>query len=116
RVLRLSRGVARHAGPPRAQQPAGIIGPLGMKAAGSNAPFPDDLVLAPVSRWPTTLPDESLRAILDAPVERRIRRFALAAIPKVSVVIVTRDGLAFSRLCLETLLANTCAVDFEVIV
>ncbi len=33
-----------------------------------------------------------------------------------SVVVVTHNGLTFSRLCLETVLANTAGHDFELIV
>jgi GT2 family glycosyltransferase len=68
-------------------------------------PFPDDLVLRPVSRRPTRLEPATLRAILDLevpafPVER-------AGSPEISVVVVTRDNLAFLRLCLESVLAGT---------
>ena len=81
------------------------------------APFPDDLVLTPVSRWPTTLSSESIRAVLDAPVDRRVRkRDGVQAPPPVSIVIVTIDGLVFSRLCLESLLACRTSIAFEVIV
>ena len=60
-------------------------------------PFPGDLVLTPVSRRPTRLEDSTLRRILDrivpafptSPAER----------PEASVVVVTRDNLAFLRLC-----------------
>src|SRR4029450_11306739 len=67
--------------------------------------FPDDLVLRPVSRRPTRLEPATLRAILDLevpafPVER-------AGSPEISVVVVTRDNLAFLRLCLESVLAGT---------
>jgi len=89
-----------------------------MNATGQRMPFPDDLVLTPVSRWPTTLPRESLRTVLDAPVDQRVQEVARPhpASPQVSIVVVTLDGLAFSRLCLESLLAQTGAIDYEVIV
>jgi GT2 family glycosyltransferase len=81
------------------------------------APFPDDLVLTPVSRWPTTLSSESIRAVLDVPVDHRVRqRDGGQVTPQVSIVIVTIDGLVFSRLCLESLLACRTAIAFEVIV
>jgi GT2 family glycosyltransferase len=80
-------------------------------------PFPSDLTLAPVSRWPTTLPDESLRAVLGTPLEQRVRPFVGAqGDPQVSIVVVTFDGLVFSRLCLESLLATTSPVGYEVVV
>ena len=81
------------------------------------APFPDDLVLTPVSRWPTTLSSESIRVVLDTPVDHRVRkREGVPASPQVSIVIVTIDGLVFSRLCLESLLACRTSIPFEVIV
>jgi GT2 family glycosyltransferase len=76
-------------------------------------PFPDDLVLMPTSRRPTRLERSTLRTILDRevpafPVER-------AGFPEVSIVVVTRDNLAFLRLCLESVLAGT-EPPFELIV
>jgi GT2 family glycosyltransferase len=67
--------------------------------------FPDDLVLIPVSRRPTRLEDSTLRIILDRPVPS----FPVHSgeRPEASVVVVTRDNLAFLRLCLESVLANT---------
>jgi GT2 family glycosyltransferase len=78
--------------------------------------FPGDFVLTPVSRWPTTLPDESVRTVVETPPARRVARRQAAARPDVSIVMVTHDGLVFSRLCLESLLAAAAATEFEVIV
>jgi GT2 family glycosyltransferase len=79
----------------------------------SGPPFPDDLVLTPVSRRPTRLEPATLRAILDRevpafPVER-------GGSPEISIVVVTRDNLAFLRLCLESVLSGT-ERPFELIV
>ena len=65
--------------------------------------FPDGLVLTPVSRRPTRLEDSTLRRILDRPVPAF--PVGSAERPEASVVVVTRDNLAFLRLCLESLLA-----------
>jgi GT2 family glycosyltransferase len=78
--------------------------------------FPHDLGLTPVSRWPTTLPDESVRAVIGTPVAQRVRRRAPARRPTASIVTVACDGLLFSRLCLESLLAVEHPIDLEVIV
>jgi GT2 family glycosyltransferase len=79
--------------------------------------FPTDLVLTPVSRWPTTLPDDSIRAVLRTPIAHSVSvPTAGASRPRVSIVVVTYDGLVFTRLCLETVLAIRSSVDFEVIV
>lgn len=40
---------------------------------------------------------------------------ARAAVPRVSIVVITRDNLVFSKLCLESVLANTDYPDYEVI-
>jgi GT2 family glycosyltransferase len=66
-------------------------------------PFPDDLVLTPVSRRPTLLEASVLRKILDRPVPA----FGASAAGEASVVVVTRDNLPFLRLCLESVLAGT---------
>jgi GT2 family glycosyltransferase len=80
-------------------------------------PLPGDLVLTPVSRWPTTLPRESIRAVLDTPVEQRVlQRERRPDVAQVTIVVVTLDGLVFSRLCLESLLASRTAIPFEVVV
>jgi GT2 family glycosyltransferase len=69
-----------------------------------SAPFPDDLVLDPVSRRPTRLEDETLHRLLDRPVP--VFSDLSSEEPEVSVVVVTRDNLAFLRLCLESVLAD----------
>jgi GT2 family glycosyltransferase len=76
--------------------------------------FGPELVLEPVSRRPTTLPRATAEAAHRHPVLSYAQAPALGA-DSASVVVVTHDGLAFTRLCLETLLANTGG-DFEVIV
>ena len=96
------------------------------RAHGVSLPFPEDLVLVPVSRWPTTLPDETVRAVLEAPLYRTVPCFTPApgVAPRASIIVVTLDGLLFTRLCLESVLAAfsaPCAspsssADFEVIV
>jgi GT2 family glycosyltransferase len=64
------------------------------------------------------LPPETVSAVLDAPVEERVPRFApdSAAPPRTSIVMVTVNGLFFTRLCLEYLLASTPEADVEIIV
>jgi GT2 family glycosyltransferase len=76
-------------------------------------PFPDDLVLVPLSRRPTRLEDSTVRRLLD----RAVPAFAVSfpERPEASVVVVTRDNLPFLRLCLESVLAGT-AQPFELIV
>lgn len=72
----------------------------------SRAPvFPGELVLTPVSRRPTVLENSTLRTIFD----RDVPAFPIstAARPEASIVVITRDNLAFLRLCLESVLAGS---------
>lgn len=78
------------------------------------APIPADLVLTPVSRRPTTLPEESILAILAAPVRGLPARQVTD--PRASVVIATADSLVFLKLCLTSLLTETAAPAYEVLV
>jgi GT2 family glycosyltransferase len=76
--------------------------------------FEPEIVLEPVSRRPTTLARATVEAAHRHPVPSCALAPALGG-DSASIVVVTHDGLAFTRLCLETLLANTGA-DFELIV
>jgi GT2 family glycosyltransferase len=81
-----------------------------------TAAFPAGFVLTPVSRWPTTLADHSIRAVLETPLANRIGRREAAVRPTASIVMVTHDGLVFTRLCLESLLAGGGSTELEVII
>jgi GT2 family glycosyltransferase len=61
------------------------------------------------------LSDDSQRTVLDSPVEDRVQRRDRVECPAASVVIVTHNGLLFTRLCLESLLDDE-TVGFEVVV
>lgn len=83
-------------------------------------PFPPDMVLLPTSRRPTTLPEATVETVLAAPepvsptiydVSKSVRAAKLA-----SVVVVAFDNLVYTKLCLESLLANTERPSYEVIV
>jgi GT2 family glycosyltransferase len=73
------------------------------------------LVIALSSRRPTTLPKETVSAALAAPLP-----IAIVASPneraEVSVVMVTHNGLVFTRLCLESVLADSGIPNLEVLV
>jgi GT2 family glycosyltransferase len=64
----------------------------------------DDLVLTPVSRRPLRLDPKTVEAILERPVPFPDSR---TGEPHASIVVVTCDNLALTRLCLETVLAST---------
>ena len=93
--------------------------------AGACKPesLPSDLVLTPISRFPMVLPEATIRAALDAPLPwpletagnlKRGKDFISA--PAASIVIVTRDNLAFNRMCIESLIAATSDGTYEAIV
>ncbi len=72
------------------------------------APLPDDLDLVPTSRRPTTLPEQTVAAILDRPLPIATSADAVTpSAPAVSIVVVTFDNLVFNRMCLESVLTNT---------
>jgi GT2 family glycosyltransferase len=95
----------------------GVDAPKPARAAASS-PFPYAMVLEPVSRRPLTLPDATVRTVLATPpaAARPHRRAVSPAEPAASIVIVAQDGLPFTKLCIETLLAGTADPAAEVLV
>jgi GT2 family glycosyltransferase len=71
------------------------------------APFPMDMVIAPTSRRPTRLPEATVREIHSRPVPVDPVRPHPARGRLASIVMVTYDNLLFTRLAVETVLANT---------
>ena len=79
--------------------------------------LPEDLDLVPTSRWPTILPDSTVRYALAAPVPVAAHRSnGASGQTRVSIVIVSHDNLVFTKLCLASVLSNTDHPDFEVLV
>jgi GT2 family glycosyltransferase len=66
-------------------------------------PLPADLRLEPVSRRPTTLHAATEAAVLRRPLPAAAGRGPDAR-PRASVVVVTHDNLAYTRMCLESCL------------
>jgi GT2 family glycosyltransferase len=93
----------------------GLDPPSKSRGWPASGPFPDDLDLTPISRWPTVLPPETVDRILELPlpVSAPAERKAPACL---SIIVVTLDNLVFTRLCLESLLTSTARADCEVIV
>jgi GT2 family glycosyltransferase len=101
--------------------------PTRMPSCSERPSFlPPDLILEPVSRRPTVLPDITVRTMHDlpagagwatgAPTPEPFHPSARDLFPRVSIVVITRDNLVFSKLCLESVLANTDYPDYELIV
>jgi GT2 family glycosyltransferase len=81
--------------------------------------LPDWLVVVPASKNPTTLDAQTQRWVLQQPlptIEHVGPRPVLGPRSGASVVIVTYNGLLFTRLCIESLLMNTDYPSYEVIV
>ncbi len=84
------------------------------QAAGAQT-FPPDMSLATVSRRPTVLPRTTAETALKRPLPAGLGAPSLDA-GSASIVVVTYEGLAFTRLCLESVLAHTRDTGHEVIV
>jgi GT2 family glycosyltransferase len=77
--------------------------------------LPGNLVVVPVSRWPTRLPEESLQTALELPA------FAASPLdpptsPRTSVIIVTHNGLPYTKMCLASLLSSGWNPGDEVVI
>ena len=99
---------------------AGIEGPRAPSAPRARVqPLDSDLLLAPVSRRPLRLSDETVRTLIaHALPASEVPSPLISATdgPSASVIVVTWENLALTRLCLESLIAHTQDVPFEVIV
>lgn len=103
---------------------AGIEGPRATAARPNVCPLDANLLLEPVSRRPLRLCDETVRQLAARPLPQRaaaqlpLRSRGISASdgPCASVIVVTWENLALTRLCLESLLAHTFDVPFELIV
>lgn len=73
----------------------------------------DDLELTPVARRPLRLTEETVAAVAAARLPDGEPGWEA---PEVSVVVVTHGGLTLTRLCLESVLADTDAPPYELIV
>ena len=88
--------------------------------AKSTAPFPDSLVLSPISRRPMRLPDDTVQTVLSTPVSDSLITKTDSSLKNryrcASIIVVTYNNLVFTKLCLESLLANTDYPNYEVII
>jgi GT2 family glycosyltransferase len=85
----------------------------GRRGEAPSGPFPYGMVLTPVSRRPTRLPAETVEAVRATPP---IVAATETAKPAASIVVVSFDSLIYTRMCVETVLANTHDLAFELIV
>jgi GT2 family glycosyltransferase len=78
-------------------------------------PFPDEMLVTTVSRRPTRLPRSTVETTMKRPVPPGVEAPPLDG-GGASVVVVTYENLVFTRLCLESVLANTRDIAYELIV
>ncbi len=95
-----------------------MLAQMGMRVPGRSGevprgPFPYGMVLTPVSRRPVHLPAETIEAIRLTPPVAAMRE---TVEPAVSIVVVSFNSLMYTRMCVETVLANTDGPPFELIV
>ena len=93
---------------------------VALRASKARAPkaaptFPPDLVLTPLSRRPLELPPSTIQTVLAARLPA-VRLQPDDSSWRVSVIVVTHNGLVFSKLALGALLENTRYPNYEVIV
>ena len=77
--------------------------------------FPSRLPLTPLSRRPIRLPEVTTRTVLGRHVPAFVPRDD-PAVPRASIIVATHDNLVFTRMSLESVLADTDYKNFEVIV
>jgi GT2 family glycosyltransferase len=82
----------------------------------SETVLSSDLVIEPTSRWPLELPDATIAAALASSIPQRRPAKPHGERGLVSIVILTLNGLAVTKLCLNSLLSNTDEPDYEIIV
>jgi ABC-type multidrug transport system fused ATPase/permease subunit/GT2 family glycosyltransferase len=86
----------------------------------SEASLPESLVLTPVSKRPLRLEPMTLSTVVDRPVATPHHRGRVHLGPRraASVIVVTHDcdNVALTRMCLESILANTQVPRFEIVV
>jgi GT2 family glycosyltransferase len=86
----------------------------GLPRRAEDQVFPASMPLEPVSRRPTVLPRATVEAAFDTPLPRCEGKSGAVG-ESASIVVVTHDNLAFTRLCLRSVLANS-GEGFELIV
>jgi GT2 family glycosyltransferase len=80
-----------------------------------GAAFPARLRIEPLSRRPIRLHREVVHSVLTKPLPQAPASTE-AGEPEASVVVTTLNNVVFTRLCLESVLANTEAPTYELIV
>jgi GT2 family glycosyltransferase len=91
-----------------------LLADLGISPA-KKPRAPRSLTIVPTSRWPTRLPEETVRAALSLPVPV-VPNAIRPARKRASIIIVTYNGLVYTKLCLAGLLGTSWQAGDELIV
>jgi len=75
--------------------------------------FPFDMLIQPESRRPTRLAEATVETVLTSPLPPPVEA---SEEPAATVVVVSYNTLVFTRMCLESVLANTDGLPFELVV
>jgi glycosyltransferase involved in cell wall biosynthesis/GT2 family glycosyltransferase len=99
----------------------GAASPATIKPETDAAPregLPESMIIVPEARNPIRLPVSTVEALMRRPV-RAVAAPAGSAdregVGAASIVVVAVDNLIFNRMCLESVLANTCWPSYEII-
>ena len=84
-----------------------LINDLGLSLPKPTPPrnataVPSDLVIVPISRWPTRLPQSTVEMALGLDTPQQIQ-CAMPGGARASIILVTHNGLAYTKMCLTTL-------------
>jgi GT2 family glycosyltransferase len=75
----------------------------GRPSTKTSSNLPDELVIQPVSRWPTRVPEATWDYASRLPPPSAVASPA-SDVVRASIIVVTHNGLPYTRLCLSTLL------------
>jgi len=73
-----------------------------LSSTRNAAAVPSDLVIVPISRWPTRLPKPTVEVALGLGTPQQIQCDAPGA-ARASIILVTHNGLSYTKMCLTTL-------------
>jgi GT2 family glycosyltransferase len=80
-----------------------------------RAALAPELIIVPTSRWPTRLPEDTMKSASALPIPGVTPAKAREG-KRVSVIVVTHNGLAYTRMCLATLLSGGWVAGDELII
>lgn len=80
-----------------------------------NQLLPESLIVVPTSRWPTRLPQTTIDAALQLRIPTA-RKTSARSYKCASIIIVTYNGLAYTKMCLASLLGSDWRESDELII